>query len=58
MQLQGSLSPCALAKDFVQVQGHGVLGNQALNFFLQVAGQDPHQGLGGETILGALFVVA
>jgi hypothetical protein len=42
MQLQGSLSPCALAKDFVQVQGHGVLGNQALNFFLQVAGQDPH----------------
>jgi len=56
--LERSLSPGALAEDLVQVQGDGVLGDQSLDLVLQVVGQNPHQGLGGETILGTLLVVA
>ena len=55
--LQRSLSPRALSQDLVEVQSHRVLGDQTLDFLLQVSGQNPHQGLGSETILGALFVV-
>ena len=51
------LAPGALSKDFVQVEGHGLAGDEALNFGLQGGGEDSHQGLGGETVLGALLVV-
>ncbi len=57
VHLEGPLAPRALSKDLVEVEGHRVLGDQALDFLLQSSGQDSHQGLGGETILGALFVV-
>ena len=47
-----------MAEDLVQVQGDGVLGDQTFDLVLQVVGQNPHQSLGGEAILGALLVVA
>ena len=52
------LAPGALAEDLVQVQGHGLVGDQAFDLVLQVGGQHAHQGLGGESVLGALLVVA
>ena len=51
------LAPGALSKDFVEVEGHGLAGDEALNFGLQGGGENSHQGLGGETVLGALLVV-
>jgi hypothetical protein len=56
--LQRPLAPGALAQDLVQVEGDGVLGDESLHFVLQAVGQDPHQGLGGETVLGALLVIS
>ena len=57
--LQGlGLSPCALSQDFVQVQGHGLAGDQTLDLLLQLVGKDPHQGLGSKPVLGPLLVVA
>jgi len=53
-----ALAPGALSQNFVQVQSHGFLVDQAFNFALQVIGEDPHQGLGSEPVLGTLFVVA
>ena len=56
--LQGlCLSPRALSEDLVQVEGHGLLGDQVLHLVLQVVGEDAHQGLGREAVLGALLVV-
>ena len=55
--LQRSLSPCALSQDFVEVESHGVLGNQSFNLILEGGWQNPHQGLGSETVFGALFVI-
>ena len=52
------LAPGALAKDLVQVEGDRLLLDQALHLGLLVRRQDPHQGLGGEPVLGALLVVA
>ena len=37
--------PGALAKDLVEVQGDGLLLDQALNLSLFGAGEDPHQSL-------------
>ena len=56
--LKRSLSPSALSQDFVEVEGDGVLGDESFDFDLQAVGQDPHQSLGSETVLGALLVVA
>merc|ERR1719370_2006991 len=38
--------------------GDGLLLDQALDLALHGAGKDPHQGLGGEPVLGTLLVVA
>ena len=46
-----------MSKDFVEVKSHGVLGNESFDLILEGAGQNPHQGLGSETVLGALFVI-
>merc|ERR1719283_234308 len=51
-------SPGALAKNLVEVHGHLVLGNQALHLCLDGRGEDPHDGLGGEPVLGPLLVVS
>jgi len=53
-----SLAPGALSQNLVQVQSHGFLVDQAFYFVLQFVGEDPHQGLGGEPVLGALLVIA
>ena len=42
------LAPGALAKDLVQVEGDGLLLNQALHLGLLLGGQNPHQSLGGK----------
>ena len=52
------LAPGALAQDLVQVHRHLVLLDEALHLALEVLGQHPHQGLGGEPVLGPLLVVA
>jgi len=52
------LAPRALSQDFVEVQSDGLLVDQALNLALQGVGQDPHQSLGSEPVLGPLFVVS
>jgi len=57
LQSGGGLEPGALAQDVVQVQGDVTLLNQTLNLLLVGIGQDPHQGLGGEPVLGTLLVV-
>ena len=58
LSLLGSLlAPGALAKDLVEVQGDCLLLDQALHLGLQADWQDPHQGLGGEPVLGALLVI-
>jgi hypothetical protein len=51
------LSPGALAENLVEIQGHGLFGDEAFDFVLQVLGQYSHEGLGGETVLGALLVI-
>merc|ERR1719309_9129 len=52
------LSPGALSEDLVQVEGHGLVCDKSLHFGLESGGEDSHQGLGGEPVLGALLVVA
>merc|ERR1711922_23798 len=52
------LAPGALSEDLVQVQGHGLAGDQTLHLGLQLGGQHAHQGLGSEAVLGTLLVVA
>ena len=54
----GFLAPGALAQDLVQVQGDRLLLDEPLHLGLQPRGQDPHEGLRGEPVLGALLVVA
>merc|ERR1711931_298500 len=39
------LAPGALSEDLVQVQGHGLAGDQTLHLGLQLGGQHAHQGL-------------
>ena len=56
-KLGSGLNPGALAQDLIEVQGNLLLLNQSLNLSLVSLGQDPHQGLGGEPVLGSLFVV-
>ena len=56
-KLQWSLSPGALTQDFVEVQSYRVLGDQTFDLNPEIVGENPHQGLGGETVLGALLVV-
>ena len=51
------LDPGAGAKDLIEVQGHVPLLNQALDLLPVGLGKDPHQGLGGEPVLGSLLVV-
>ena len=51
------LSPGALAENLVEIQGHGLFGDEAFDFVLQVLRQYSHEGLGGETVLGALLVI-
>ena len=51
------LTPCTLTQNLVQIQRHRFLGDQSFNFFLQIVGQNSHQGLGGEPVLGALLVI-
>jgi len=52
------LSPGALSQDLVQVQSHGLAGDESFDFGLEVGGQNSHQGLGGKTVLGTLLVVS
>ena len=52
------LAPCALAQDLVEVQGHGLLGDEGLDLVLDALGQDPHQSLGCKAVLGSLLVVS
>merc|ERR1719414_926799 len=52
------LSPSALAQDVVEVQGDRLLLDQPLHLAQQLLWQQPHQGLGGESVLGALFVLS
>ena len=58
METSSNGFPCALARDFVKVEGDGLLLNQTFNLALHRAGKDPHQGLGGEPVFGTLLVVA
>ena len=51
------LDPGAGAEDLIEVQGHVPLLNQALDLLPVGLGKDPHQGLGGEPVLGSLLVV-
>ena len=46
-----------MSQDFVEVQSDGLLVDQALDLALQGVGQNPHQSLGGEPVLGPLFVI-
>jgi len=52
------LSPSTLAKNLVEVKGHGLLVDEAFDLGLEGFGQDPHEGLGSEPVLGPLLVVA
>jgi len=52
------LAPGALSQDLVEVEGHGLVGDQALDFGLEAGGEDSHEGLGGKSVLGALLVVS
>ena len=51
-------APRALTQDLVEVQSDVLLVDQSLDLALQRVRQDPHQSLGSEPILGALFVVS
>ena len=57
VRLERSLSPGALSQDFVEVQGDGVLGDESFDLVLESLWKNPHQGLGSETVLGALLVI-
>ena len=50
--------PCADSEDLVEVQSHLTFLNQTFHVSLHISGQDPHEGLGGEPVLGPLLVVA
>merc|ERR1719336_2334554 len=50
--------PSAFSKNLVKVERDGLLLNQPFDLLLHGRRQDPHQGLGGEPVLGALLVVA
>ena len=52
-----SLSPGTLSQNLVQVQSHGLLVDQGFYFGLEIVGQNTHQSLGGEAVLGALLVI-
>jgi len=52
------LTPSALAKNFIQVQSHGVFGNQSLNLAFEVVGENSHESFGSKAILGTLLVVS
>jgi hypothetical protein len=52
-----ALTPGTLSQNLVQVQSHCLSGNQAFYFSFQFVGQNSHQGLGGEPVLGSLFVI-
>merc|ERR1719250_374465 len=50
-------SPGTLAKDLIEIHGHGVGSNKTLNLCLLSRGQDPHDCLGCKPVLGSLLVV-
>merc|ERR1719250_292104 len=50
-------SPGTLAKDLIEIHGHGVGSYKTLNLCLLSRGQDPHDGLGCKLVLGSLLVV-
>ena len=52
-----ALTPGTLSQNLVQVQSHCLSGNQAFYFSFQFVGQNSHQGLGGEPVLGSLLVI-
>ena len=52
-----ALSPGALSQDLVEVQSHGLLVDQVFYLGFQFVGEDPHEGLGSEPVLGPLLVV-
>merc|ERR1739848_268528 len=52
------LSPGALSQDLVQIQSHGLAGDESFDFGLEVGGQNSQQGIGGKTVLGTLLVVS
>ena len=47
-----------MTQDLVEVQSDVLLVDQAFDLALQRVRQDPHQSLGSEPVLGALFVVS
>merc|ERR1719342_112803 len=49
---------CSLAQDFIQVHGHLVVSDSLLHFGFLVGGQNPHDSLGGKSVLGTLLVVS
>merc|ERR1719507_2845902 len=52
------LAPGTLTQDVVEVQGDGLLVNEALHLSFQISRQDSHESLGGEPVLGSLLVVS
>jgi len=52
-----ALTPGTLSQNLVQVQSHGLSCNKAFYFSFQFVGQNSHQSLGGEPVLGALLVI-
>ena len=55
--VQPVLTPGALAKHVVQVQGDGLGVDEVLHLLLDVGRQQPHQGLGREPVLCPLLVI-
>merc|ERR1719220_2188540 len=47
-----------MTQDVVEVQGDRLLLDKPLHLAQQLLWQQPHQGLGGESVLGALFVIS
>ena len=56
--LSSRLGPGTLTQDVVQIQGDVALLDQTFNLLGQLHGEDPHEGLGGEPVLGPLLVVS
>ena len=52
-----ALTPGTLSQNLVQVQSHGLSCNKAFYFSFQFVGQNSHQSLGGEPVLGTLLVI-
>merc|ERR1719221_2333309 len=50
--------PSALTQDVVEVQGDRLLLDKPLHLAQQFLWQQPHQGLGGESVLGTLLVIS